>query len=83
MSDTNDSNLDDASTGGGIGDIPRQPLDPSSENLGNGDPVILPDDDDGIGSAEGEDLDHDDDLIGVDDGEDPDEDADSTQGQPS
>ena len=40
MSDTKKEMLDDARHGGGIGDIGRQPVDPSSENTGEGDPVI-------------------------------------------
>ena len=83
MSQTDNDRLDDASNGGGTGDIPRQPVDPSSQNPGNGEPVILPDDEDGVGSIEDDDLDSGDDVITVEDEEDPDDDADSTQGMPS
>jgi len=81
MSQTDKSGLDEAGTGGGIGDIPRQPSDPSSQNPGQGEPLILPEDGDGIGAIEDEDLGNGDEVITVDD-EDPDEDADSTQGMP-
>jgi hypothetical protein len=83
MSQTNNDNLDDASNGGGIGDIPRQPVDPSSQNPGNGEPLILPDDDDGVGAVDDDGLDSGHDVITVEDDEDPDDDADSTQGMPS
>ena len=83
MSKTIDNKLDDASHDGGVGDIPRQPVDQSSENPGNGEPLILPEDEDGIGAIEDDDLESVDDVITVDDGEDPDDDADSTQGMPS
>jgi hypothetical protein len=78
MSNTDQTELDDASTGGGIGDIGRQPVDPSSENTGEGEPVIPP-----IEPTLPAEPAYADDAIGTDDGEDPDEDADSTQGQPS
>jgi len=83
MSKTNEGKLDDASHGGGIGDISRQPVDQSSQNPGNGEPVILPDDEDGVGAIEDDDLSSEDDVIPVEGGEDPDDDADSTQGMPS
>ncbi|ALN74399.1 hypothetical protein [Aureimonas sp. AU20] len=73
MSKTRTPPLDDASTGGGIGDIGRQPLDPSSENAGNAEPVLHPEDD-----APGAGLTRDEDVTPSD--EDPDADADETLG---
>ena len=78
MSNTENPELDQAKTGGGIGDIGRQPLDPSSENVGNADPVIGPNgDEDDAETAEGG-------LVVDGDptpsGEDPDDEADETLG---
>jgi len=78
MSNNQNPDLDRAETGGGIGDIGRQPLDPSSENAGNADPVIERDgDEDGTETSDG--------GLAVDgdpapSGEDPDDDADETLG---
>ena len=73
MSNTRTPQLDDASTGGGIGDIGRQPLDPSSERAGNADPVVSPDEDTG-----GAGLTRDEDITPSD--ADPDAEADETLG---
>ena len=78
MSNTENPELDQAKTGGGIGDIGRQPLDPSSENAGNADPVIERD-------GEADDAETSDGDLAVDDepapsGEDPDDEADETLG---
>lgn len=75
MSDTK-KNLDDAHTGGGIGDIPAQPRDEATPSVERNDPVT-----DGEGDAghiEGAALTVDKDAQG---GEDPDDTADETLGQ--
>lgn len=73
MSDTRKPELDDASTGGGIGDIGRQPLDPSSEDAGEGVPAVQPEETEG-GAGLTRDADP------APSGEDPDEAADDTLG---
>ena len=72
MADPRDPTLDDARNGGGIGDIGRQPVDPSSENRGNAEPRIEADPDEDRPGIVERDVDPTD--------EDPDEDADSTLG---
>ena len=75
MSNNDRPKLDDASTGGGIGDIGPQPVDPSSENPGRGAPDLEPDenlDRGGAGMTRDQDP--------APSGEDPDEDADDTLG---
>ena len=84
MSNTENPELDQAKTGGGIGDIGRQPLDPSSENAGNADPVIERDGDED-GDKDGDGAETSDGGLAVDgepapSGEDPDDDADETLG---
>lgn len=71
-------NLDDARHGGGIGDIGRQPIDQSSENVGNASPSI--NSDDAVGRIAGTALARDEDAAESDD--DLDGEADDTQGQP-
>ncbi len=77
MSNTRRPELDDASTGGGIGDIGRQPLDPSSQNAGEGEPAVRPGQE-GENETGGAGLTRDQDPAPS--GEDPDEDADGTLG---
>lgn len=75
MSNTDRPELDDASTGGGIGDIGPQPVDPSSENPGQGVPDVTPDrsvDRGGAGMTR--------DQNPTPSGEDPDDEADDTLG---
>lgn len=74
MSDPKDTKLDNASHGGGIGDIDRQPVDPSSENAGNAEPDVQPQGEDGVSGG----LSVDDDVTPS--GEDPDDTADDTLG---
>lgn len=73
MSDAKDTR-DTAGHGGGIGDIGRQPIDPSSENAGNATPDVQPQDEDGVvgGLSVDEDV--------TPSGEDPDDTADDTLG---
>lgn len=61
MSNTKNTHLDEASHGGGIGDIPAQPVNPSSPNSGETDPILNsdgvdthPDGDEADGEAEGQ-----------------------------
>ena len=75
MSNTGRPDLDDASTGGGIGDIGPQPVDPSSQNPGQGAPDVDPDPSEDRGGA-GLTPDRD----PAPSGEDPDADADDTLG---
>ncbi len=75
MSNADRPELDDASTGGGIGDIGPQPVDPSSENPGRGAPDVTPDRSVDRGGA-GMTRDQDPTLSG----EDPDDEADDTLG---
>jgi len=73
MADPRDPVLDEARNGGGIGDIGRQPVDPSSENRGDAEPAIEADPDEDRPGIVERDVEP--------SGEDPDDDADATLGQ--
>ena len=75
MSDTK-KNLDDASTGGGIGDIPAQPRDEATASVERNDPVT--DGEGDSGHIDGAALTVDKDIAPG--GEDPDDTADETLG---
>lgn len=73
MADPKQPPLDEAGTGGGIGDIGRQPVDPSSQNPGTSDPAIEADPDEDRPGIVERDVEP--------SGEDPDREADETLGQ--
>lgn len=73
MADPRQPALDEARTGGGVGDIGRQPVDPSSENSGVSDPAIKADPDEDRPGIVERDVEP--------SGKDPDREADETLGQ--